>query len=118
KSRREFRAGGEGQDACGGDSGGPAFVQLENGEFRVAGVTSRGVRPCGSGVSVYGVPYPVLTWLQDETGAALLPADCPEGDCVVMSLPDKGGCAISREGGGLWALSLVLLAGRRRRRWR
>ncbi|HEY8375855.1 MAG TPA: trypsin-like serine protease [Nannocystis sp.] len=113
----EFRAGGEGQDACGGDSGGPAFVRLQNGELRLAGVTSRGVTPCGTGDSVYGVPYPVLTWLRDETGADLLPPDCPEGNCIDMRMRvDDGGCAISREGGALaWALPLLLL-GRRRRR--
>ena len=115
RSRREFRAGGEGQDACGGDSGGPAFVMLGSGEFRLAGVTSRGVRPCGTGDSVYGVPYPILTWLRDETGADLLPPDCPDGDCLVMSLPAKGRCAISREDGVLWALPPVLLLRRRRR---
>lgn len=117
ETRREFRAGGEGQDACGGDSGGPAFVQLQTGEFRLAGVTSRGVRPCGTGDSVYGVPYPILTWLREETGADLLPTSCPDGDCVVMALPDKG-CAIAREGdgeaGAAWALPLLVLARRRR----
>ena len=114
KSRREFRAGGEGQDACGGDSGGPAFVRLASGEYRLAGVTSRGVRPCGAGDSVYGVPYPVLGWMREETGADLLPDDCPDGDCLVMAVPDHG-CAISREGGSLaWALPLLVFARRRR----
>lgn len=114
KSRREFRAGGEGQDACGGDSGGPAFVRLDSGEYRLAGVTSRGVRPCGTGDSVYGVPYPILTWLREETGADLLPGDCPDGDCVVMAEPDSG-CAISRERESLaWALPLLVFARRRR----
>lgn len=113
-SRREFRAGGEGQDACGGDSGGPAFVRLASGEYRLAGVTSRGARPCGAGDSVYGVPYPMLTWLREETGADLLPADCPEGDCLVMAAPDEG-CAISREAPA-WAWALPLLVFVRRRR--
>ncbi|MDC0717224.1 S1 family peptidase [Nannocystis bainbridge] len=116
KSRREFRAGGEGQDACGGDSGGPAFVRLASGAYRLAGVTSRGVRPCGTGDSVYGVPYPILTWLREETGADLLPSDCPDGDCLVMSEPAEG-CAISREGQGealAWALPLLVFARRRR----
>jgi MYXO-CTERM domain-containing protein len=112
----EFRAGGEGQDACGGDSGGPAFIKLESGEHRLAGVTSRGVRPCGTGDSVYGVPYPILTWLREETGADLLPAACPDGDCLKTAQPDEG--CDCRTNGDIGALALVfmLALGRRRRR--
>lgn len=114
----EFRAGGEGRDACGGDSGGPAFVRLASGEFRLAGVTSRGVRPCGAGDSVYGVPYPVLTWLREETGVDLLPQDCPDGDCLRTALPEDGcGCAAEPRGpAALWLVGLLALARRRRRR--
>ena len=117
RSGLEFRAGGEGQDACGGDSGGPAFVKLSSGEYRLAGVTSRGVRPCGTGDSVYGVPYPVLTWLREETGVDLLPPDCPDGTCLVTAQPEEGcSCASERRGpAGPWLLALALL-GRRRRR--
>lgn len=115
QSGLEFRAGGEGQDACGGDSGGPAFIKLASGEYRLAGVTSRGVRPCGTGDSVYGVPYPILEWLRDETDADLLPADCPDGDCLATALPDEGcGCATSDESGALALLALLALARRRR----
>jgi len=111
----EFRAGGEGQDACGGDSGGPALVQVEGGAWRLAGVTSRGVRPCGTGDSVYGVPYPVLTWLRDETGVDLLPTDCPEGDCLVTEQPEERGCSVAPTAPPNGAL-LVLLAPLFRRR--
>lgn len=46
---REFRAGGDGQDTCSGDSGGPAYIRVGNG-FRVAGLTSRGINGhCGDG---------------------------------------------------------------------
>lgn len=114
----EFRAGGEGRDACGGDSGGPAFVKLASGEYRLAGVTSRGVRPCGTGDSVYGVPYPILDWLREETGADLLPTSCPDGDCLHTAPPDDGcDCAAaSRTDGALALLALLALARPRRRR--
>jgi MYXO-CTERM domain-containing protein len=115
-SGREFRAGGEGQDACGGDSGGPAFVKLGSGEYRLAGVTSRGVRPCGTGDSVYGVPYPILTWLREETGADLLPASCPDGGCLETAPPDDGcDCRTAGDTGALAVVALLAL-GRRRRR--
>ncbi len=115
----EFRAGGEGQDACGGDSGGPALVQIEGGAWRLAGVTSRGVRPCGTGDSVYGVPYPVLAWIRDETGVDLLPKDCPEGDCLATEQPEERGCSVAPApppGGALLALLAPLFIIRRRRR--
>src|SRR5690606_32806846 len=38
----EFFAGGGLRDSCEGDSGGPAFVQLSSGKWRLAGITSRG----------------------------------------------------------------------------
>lgn len=115
QSGLEFRAGGEGRDACGGDSGGPAFVRLATGEYRLAGVTSRGVRPCGTGDSVYGVPYPILDWLREETGVDLLPPSCPDGGCLDTAPPDEGcDCASTRQGGALGLLALLLLARRRR----
>jgi endonuclease G len=51
----EFVAGGQGHDACFGDSGGPAYINV-NGTLKVVGLVSRNVRgaasKCGSG-SVY-----------------------------------------------------------------
>jgi endonuclease G len=51
-SELEFVAGGQGRDACYGDSGGPAYVNV-GGELKVAGLVSRKVKnsisDCGSG---------------------------------------------------------------------
>jgi len=48
----EFVAGGDGYDSCNGDSGGPAYIDV-NGAIKVAGLTSRSVEgaadPCGDG---------------------------------------------------------------------
>jgi hypothetical protein len=90
ESGREFRAGGAGKDTCMGDSGGPALVQLSSGQWRLAGVISRG-GDCGLG-GIYGVPLPELCWLRDESGVDLLPAGCETCDCVSLrgELPDEG----------------------------
>jgi V8-like Glu-specific endopeptidase len=90
ESGREFRAGGEGKDTCQGDSGGPALVQLSSGEWRLAGVISRG-GDCGLG-GVYGVPLPELCWLRDDSGVDLLPDGCESCDCVALhgDVPDDG----------------------------
>ena len=49
----EFTAGGKGKDTCTGDSGGPAYLIGGDGNFKVAGLTSRPYRtfgtPCGEG---------------------------------------------------------------------
>lgn len=112
----EVIAGSKGKDTCGGDSGGPAFVKVADGSWRQVGVTSRGVRPCGSGYGYYGVPYFALTWLRDETGVDLLPKGCADGDCLdtVAEEDDGCGCRGGERTGGVWLLAMVLLRRRRR----
>ena len=113
-SGREFSAGGDGKDSCSGDSGGPALVQLDSGQWRLAGVTSRG-GACGEG-GTYGVVFPELCWLRDSAGVDLLPAGCETCSCVtlVRDDPETGcGCDLSTstQRGRAWWFVLVLLLG-------
>lgn len=120
-SGREFRAGGDGKDSCYGDSGGPALVQVDSGEWRLAGVLSRGGE-CGKG-GIYGVPLPELCWLRDSSGVDLLPGGCEDCSCVDISPTRDEGCKCSadvrREPSPAWgwasAVGLGLLAWLRRR---
>lgn len=96
---REFRAGGDGKDSCFGDSGGPALVQTADGQWRLAGVLSRG-GDCGDG-GVYGIPLPELCWLRDSSGVDLLPGGCEACDCVVLPGEDDEGCACAVASPGL-----------------
>ncbi|WP_141732752.1 S1 family peptidase [Oligoflexus tunisiensis] len=73
---QEVKMGGAGRDACGGDSGGPAYVQLGSGEWRVLGIASRG-RECGKG-GVWTRIDPHLCWIQDDSGIDL---NLPTGIC-------------------------------------
>ena len=116
----EFIAGDAGKDTCGGDSGGPAFVQREDGTWLQVGVTSRGVRPCGSGRGYYGVPFFALPWLREATGVDLLPPDCADAECL-DTVPSEDGCDCAASpgpgGGALWSLPVLwMLAIARRRR--
>ena len=111
---REFVAGEPGKDTCGGDSGGPAFVQLADGGWRQVGVTSRGVRPCGTGRGYYGVPFFALPWLRETAGVDLLPEDCKEADCIDTTPPDEGSDCDSGNWGSMGLLFVGLLLWRRR----
>lgn len=67
----ELFAGGFGVDACFGDSGGPIYVQGDDSEWYVAGVTSRGSAspgdPCGPG-GVWVRPDAYLGWIESVAG--------------------------------------------------
>lgn len=93
----EFVAGNAGKDICGGDSGGPGFVQLSDGSFRLVGISSRGIVPCGTGTSYYGTVYAALPWIRDELGLDFLPPGC-DGmigeSCLDISLA-SGNCQMN-----------------------
>lgn len=113
----EFFAGGDQQDSCNGDSGGPAFVRVATGELRLAGITSRGSNPCGKG-GYYGAPYPALCWVRDETGVDFVGGACANCDCLDTAPPgDDGDCAVAPRRGGsdpTWlGLLLLVPVGRR-----
>jgi hypothetical protein len=112
----EFFAGGDDRDSCQGDSGGPAFAKLADGTVRLAGITSRGSTPCGSG-GFYGTPYPALCWVRDETGVDMLQTGCDSCDCLRTVEPE--GCSVEPRrstGTGALASLLILVLHRRRRR--
>ena len=92
ESGLDFRAGGDGRGTCAGDSGGPAFVELEDGRWALAGVLSGGFGACGDG-GLFMVPLLALPWIRDQTGVDLLPRGCADADCVDTTLPEDGcGC--------------------------
>ncbi|MEZ4236038.1 MAG: trypsin-like serine protease [Myxococcota bacterium] len=68
----EIAAGGDGVDACFGDSGGPLYLDTERGAFLV-GVTSRGFlgasasAPCRDG-GIWVRPDAVVPWIEETVG--------------------------------------------------
>jgi MYXO-CTERM domain-containing protein len=73
----EVFAGGNGLDSCGGDSGGPIFVQLDDGSWRVFGITSYG-GACGQG-GVYGNMANNIDWVEQQTGVDVTPCTDAQG---------------------------------------
>ncbi len=81
----------DGSASCNGDSGGPAFMQLPDGTWRVFGAGSSGYTPgaapppqpadneCWSG-SVYAFAALFADWLETATGHDLTPCHDAQGD--------------------------------------
>jgi uncharacterized protein (TIGR03382 family) len=111
--RGEFMAGGLGVDACFGDSGGPVFLDTDDGPALV-GVVSRGLSlpgaPCGQG-GIYVRADKVVSWIQSVTGARMQRT----GDCDQDSPADgddggseRGGCSTSGDAGVGLGIGLLL----------
>lgn len=73
----EIQIGGDGQDACDGDSGGPAFVQLDSGAWRAFGIVSYG-GTCGEGGFV-SLMHVALPWIESESGIDVSPCFDADG---------------------------------------
>ena len=78
----EMGAGGNGVDACYGDSGGPLYLLTPKGDYLV-GVTSRSYAnvwaPCEEG-GIWGRPDSILPWIESQSGRTLPKPDCGGDD--------------------------------------
>lgn len=84
----EMVAGGQGNDSCNGDSGGPVYLTAADGQSYLVGVTSRGATQhanCGHG-GVYVRPDAVIQWIEDQIDYEL-PRPACDG-AAVDSPPD------------------------------
>jgi secreted trypsin-like serine protease len=121
----ELVAGGEGVDACFGDSGGPAYIATSHGPA-LLGIVSRGTfatLPCGDG-GIYVRADKVTSWIENVTGRDLrrVPCDGPADDAGGL---EPAGCtagggalesAFAIVLGALWILTLRRARRRVRRR--
>ena len=115
----EFMAGGDGKDACFGDSGGPIYL----GDALI-GVVSRGVasagKPCGGG-GIYVRADTVAGWIEHVTKRKLTRASCDKADGDGDATASDGGCAATGGAGlpvafaGLAGLAGIARVRRRRR---
>lgn len=97
----QIGAGGDGVDACFGDSGGPLYLQTEVGDY-VVGLTETSWNdvpynaPCREG-GIYVRPDAVLQWLEDTSGV-----DLPEPTCEYVPAPRGQEKSVSLPGGDWW----------------
>ncbi len=99
--------GGMGTGADKGDSGGPAFVQVEDGSWRVLGIVSGGG---GDGGIVQYVPAPVTVgWIEERSGIDLTP--CHSSDGSWAPTPECGGFFVGSEGGSWESGCNALISG-------
>lgn len=75
----EINVGGGGTSSCNGDSGGPAFVQLDDGTWRAFGITSRGTSADCSQPSIYGLIYDHVPWIESTSGLDITPCHDADG---------------------------------------
>lgn len=75
----EVNVGGNGTSSCNGDSGGPAYVRLPDGGWRVFGVTSRGVSGSCADASIYGLIHRHVQWIEDGSGIDVTPCHDADG---------------------------------------
>ncbi len=65
--------------ACGGDSGGPAYIQYPDGTWHVFGVVSGGPPPCGGGADLYAVMSEWVPWIEEDSGLDITPCHDTDG---------------------------------------
>ncbi|HEU5056000.1 MAG TPA: trypsin-like serine protease [Kofleriaceae bacterium] len=99
----ELGAGGDGVDACFGDSGGPLYLDDPSGVLLV-GVTSRGYRgtelPCSEG-GIWVRPDAVVEWIESAAGVTIPRATC--GSAPTASADDL---ELEVESGGIGSTSI------------
>ena len=77
-NKNEAFVGGDGEDSCQGDSGGPVFVPLNDGSWRVFGITSYG-GACGGG-GYYSMMHLGMPWFESDSGIDLTPCTDAQGN--------------------------------------
>jgi hypothetical protein len=95
--------GGNGESSCYGDSGGPAFLQLDDGSWRVFGATSGSSSDspdCGP-TSIWTMVHPYAPWIEQFTGIDVTP--CHDADGTWNPTETCAGFPMSPgSGGGSW----------------
>jgi MYXO-CTERM domain-containing protein len=95
---RAIQVGGMGKAPCFGDSGGPAFVQLPDGSWRVFGIDSAGLADSCDAGDLMAQISDAVAWIEEQSKIDVTPCHDADGtwnpstDCRGFSLlPDMSG---------------------------
>jgi hypothetical protein len=94
--------GGAGLSTCQGDSGGSAFVAMDDGSWRALSMTSTGVGGCTGTTGVHALMHPAIPWIEENAGIDITPCHDPDGTWNPTSNCD-GFFAGGSEGHGTWS---------------
>jgi Trypsin/Bacterial Ig domain len=94
--------GGMGLSTCQGDSGGSAFVAMEDGSWRALSMTSTGLIGCEGTTGVHALMHPAIPWIEATAGIDITP--CHDVDGTWNPTPNCDGFfAGGSEGHGTWS---------------
>lgn len=86
---------------CSGDSGGPAFMRMDDGSWRVFGVASTSVGECG-GYGAYALTPAALMWIEADSGIDLTPCFTVDGSWAPGPACAGDFAGQPGEGSGAW----------------
>lgn len=94
--------GGMGLSTCQGDSGGSAFVAMDDGSWRALSMTSTGLIGCEGTTGVHALMHPAIPWIEENAGIDITP--CHDLDGTWNPTPNcQGFFAGGSEGYGTWS---------------
>lgn len=94
--------GGAGLSTCQGDSGGSAFVAMEDGSWRALSMTSTGLIGCEGTTGVHALMHPAIPWIEEHAQIDITP--CHDLDGTWNPTPNCDGFfAGGAEGHGTWS---------------
>lgn len=89
-------------NACPGDSGGPIFVQMQDGSWRTAGINAGGLSfECSNTFGIYALASNAVAWIEEASGLDITP--CHDSDGTWNPSPECGNFAMNgATGEGTW----------------
>jgi hypothetical protein len=74
-----IQVGGMGKAPCYGDSGGPAYIRLGDGSWRVFGIDSTGLAASCAAGDLMALIHPAVPWIEQQSGVDITPCHDADG---------------------------------------
>jgi MYXO-CTERM domain-containing protein len=72
-------AGGTGVSTCQGDSGGTAYVLMDDGSYRAISMVSTGLQGCNDTTGVHALMHPAVPWIEENAQIDITPCHDADG---------------------------------------